>query len=194
MKHNEPIMLDRATATVRTTRIKICCCRRACGWLAENHLAYFVSDVIDQLDLPAMDEVYGREKRGQPPYDRRMMTKLLVYGYCVGVFSSRRIILLRSGVSQGSGTGVAASFSACAASVCASRSLICEQRSFSFFFIRSAHRLVRGGIGFDLRAVQRHPAHFQRTRFQRDLQNLLEESLQRLQMDLAKSDMVRMFG
>src|ERR1700758_3092021 len=60
-------------------------------WLPENHLAYFVSDVIDNLDLSAMDEVYGSEKRGQPPYDPRMMTKLLVYGYCVGVFSSRRI-------------------------------------------------------------------------------------------------------
>jgi transposase len=60
-------------------------------WLPENHLAYFVSDVIDQLDLSAMDEVYGNERRGQPPYDPRMMTKLLVYGYCVGVFSSRRI-------------------------------------------------------------------------------------------------------
>ena len=60
-------------------------------WLPEDHLAYFVSDVVDQLDLSAMDEVYGNEKRGQPPYDPCMMTKLLVYGYCVGVFSSRRI-------------------------------------------------------------------------------------------------------
>jgi transposase len=60
-------------------------------WLPENHLAYFVSDVIDNVDLSAMDEVYGDERRGQPPYDPRMMTKLLVYGYCVGVFSSRRI-------------------------------------------------------------------------------------------------------
>jgi transposase len=60
-------------------------------WLPENHLAYFVSDVVDQLNLSAMDEVYGSEKRGQPPYDPRMMTKLLVYAYCVGVFSSRRI-------------------------------------------------------------------------------------------------------
>jgi hypothetical protein len=68
------------------------CCRRACGkWLPENHLAYVVSDVIDQFDLSAMGEVYGSEKRGQPPYDPRMMTRLLVYGYCVGVFSSRRI-------------------------------------------------------------------------------------------------------
>ena len=60
-------------------------------WLPEKHLAYFVSDVVDHLDLSAMDAVYGEEKRGQPPYDPRMMTKLLVYGYCVGVFSSRRI-------------------------------------------------------------------------------------------------------
>jgi transposase len=62
-------------------------------WLPENHLIYFVSDVIDSVDLSAMDAVYGEEQRGQPPYDPRMMTKLLVYGYCVGVFSSRRIEL-----------------------------------------------------------------------------------------------------
>ena len=60
-------------------------------WLDDDHLVYFVSDVIDQLDLSAMDEVYGAEKRGQPPYDPQMMTKVLVYAYCVGVFSSRRI-------------------------------------------------------------------------------------------------------
>ena len=60
-------------------------------WLPENHLAYFVSDVVDNLDLSAIEKVYGAEKRGQPPYDPRMMTKLLVYAYCVGVFSSRRI-------------------------------------------------------------------------------------------------------
>ena len=60
-------------------------------WLPENHLAYFVSDVVDNLDLSAMEAVYGDEKRGQPPYDPRMMTKVLVYGYCIGVFSSRRI-------------------------------------------------------------------------------------------------------
>src|ERR1700723_4010935 len=60
-------------------------------WLPEKHLAYFVSDVVDNLDLSAMDAVYGNEKPGQPPYDPLMMTKVLVYGYCVGVFSSRRI-------------------------------------------------------------------------------------------------------
>jgi transposase len=60
-------------------------------WLAEDHLVYFVSDVVDQLDLSAIHAVYEEEKRGQPPYDPRLMTKLLVYGYCTGVFSSRRI-------------------------------------------------------------------------------------------------------
>src|SRR5450756_243461 len=60
-------------------------------WLPEGHLAYFVSDMVDPLDLPPMDAEYGEELRGQPPYDPRMMTKLLVYGYCVGVYSSRKI-------------------------------------------------------------------------------------------------------
>ena len=60
-------------------------------WLPEKHLAYFVSDVVDNLDLSAMEAVYGNEKRGQPPYDPWMMTKVLVYAYCMGVFSSRRI-------------------------------------------------------------------------------------------------------
>src|ERR1700691_3228321 len=60
-------------------------------WLPENHLVHFVSEVVDLLDLSAMHAVYEKEKRGQPPYDPRLMTKLLVYGYCTGVFSSRRI-------------------------------------------------------------------------------------------------------
>jgi transposase len=60
-------------------------------WLPEDHLAYFVSDVVDELDLSAVESVYEKEERGQPPYHPRMMTKVLLYGYCVGVFSSRRI-------------------------------------------------------------------------------------------------------
>src|SRR6266446_5453801 len=60
-------------------------------WLPENHLVYCVSDVVDQLDLSEIERVYEEEDRGQPPYHPRMMTKILVYGYCVGVFSSRRI-------------------------------------------------------------------------------------------------------
>ena len=54
-------------------------------------MAYFGADVVDQLDLSAIECVYEGEDRGQPPYHPRMMTKILVYGYCVWVFSSRRI-------------------------------------------------------------------------------------------------------
>ena len=48
-------------------------------WLPENHLVYFVSDVVDQLDLSKIHAHYGDEGRGQPPYDPQLMTKLLVY-------------------------------------------------------------------------------------------------------------------
>lgn len=60
-------------------------------WLPENHLVYFVSDVVDQMDLSDIESYYEKEDRGQPPYHPRMMTKILVYAYCVGVFSSRKI-------------------------------------------------------------------------------------------------------
>ena len=60
-------------------------------WLPDDHLAYFVSDVVDQLDLSAIESAYEEEDRGQPPYHPGMMTKILLYGYCVGVFSSRKI-------------------------------------------------------------------------------------------------------
>src|ERR1700757_3948930 len=60
-------------------------------WLPDDHLVYLVSDVVDQLNLSAIESVYEEDDRGQPPYHPRMMTKILLYGYCVGVFSSRRI-------------------------------------------------------------------------------------------------------
>jgi transposase len=60
-------------------------------WLPEDHLAYFVSDLVDQLDLSAITSGYEDEERGYPPYHPVMMTKILVYAYCVGVFSSRKI-------------------------------------------------------------------------------------------------------
>ena len=60
-------------------------------WLPENHLAFFVSDLVDHLDLSAITATYEDEERGYPPYHPVMLTKVLVYAYCVGVFSSRRI-------------------------------------------------------------------------------------------------------
>ncbi len=59
-------------------------------WLPENHLARFVSDIVDSLDLSAIEDTY-EEERGYPPYHPRMMVKMLVYGLCTGVYSSRRL-------------------------------------------------------------------------------------------------------
>ena len=60
-------------------------------WLPPDHLAYFISDVVDQLDLSDITARYEQERRGGPPYHPRMMVKVLLYGYCTGVASSRRI-------------------------------------------------------------------------------------------------------
>jgi transposase len=59
-------------------------------WLDPDHLVYFVSDLVDTLDLSAIFEAYG-EERGYPPYHPVMMTKLLLYGYACGVRSSRKL-------------------------------------------------------------------------------------------------------
>ncbi len=60
-------------------------------WLPSDHLAYFISDVVDQLDLSAITNRYRQERCGGPPYYPRMMVKVVLYGYCIGVASSRRI-------------------------------------------------------------------------------------------------------
>jgi len=60
-------------------------------WLPEGHLAYFIMDVVSDLDLSAIHNAYSRSRAGQPPYDPRMMTSLILYGYCIGTPSSRKI-------------------------------------------------------------------------------------------------------
>lgn len=60
-------------------------------WLPADHLAYFISDVVDHLDLSAIMSRYEGEERGYPPYNPRMLVKVLVYAYCTGVPSSRKI-------------------------------------------------------------------------------------------------------
>jgi transposase len=60
-------------------------------WLPEGHLALFISDVVDELDLSAILQAYEREGRGQPPYHPALMVKLLLYAYCMGKPSSRKI-------------------------------------------------------------------------------------------------------
>jgi transposase len=60
-------------------------------WLPEDHLAYFISDAVDAMDLSGFDEKYGDEGPGNQAFDPRMMTKILIYGYATGVFSSRKV-------------------------------------------------------------------------------------------------------
>ena len=57
-----------------------------------DHIAHFIRDTVrEQLDLSGILAAYEREERGYPPYHPVMMTALLLYAYCQGVYSSRRI-------------------------------------------------------------------------------------------------------
>ena len=61
-------------------------------WLRPDHLALYVSDVVEALDLSGILKVYEEgDGRGRPPYHPVLMVKLLIYGYCIGKMSSRKI-------------------------------------------------------------------------------------------------------
>lgn len=59
------------------------------NWLPEGHLARFVVEIVEQLDLSSLKESYTG--RGSQPHNPAMLVALLFYGYAVGVFSSRKI-------------------------------------------------------------------------------------------------------
>ena len=59
--------------------------------LPEDDLVFFLLDVVPTLDLAPIHARYQDETRGAPPFDPAMMTCLLLYSSCVGVFSSRKI-------------------------------------------------------------------------------------------------------
>src|SRR5256712_10236732 len=61
--------------------------------LPEGDLVFFLLDSVPQLDLRRFYPPYERESRGAPPFEPAMMVCLLLYSYCVGVFSSRKIAL-----------------------------------------------------------------------------------------------------
>ena len=61
-------------------------------WLPENDLVYFILDTVNELDISAITEKYEQDKRGFPPFHPRMMATLLLYSYCRGIFSSRKIM------------------------------------------------------------------------------------------------------
>jgi transposase len=63
------------------------------GKLPEGDLVFFLLDSVPQLDLRRFYAPYERETRGAPPFDPALMVCLLLYAYCVGVFSSRKIAL-----------------------------------------------------------------------------------------------------
>ena len=60
-------------------------------WLPEDDLGYFIMNVVCDLDLSAIYDVYDGSLGGQPPYDPRMMVSLVLHAYCVRIPSSRKI-------------------------------------------------------------------------------------------------------
>jgi len=61
-------------------------------WLPEGHLAYFISEVVDEMDLSGLcDALDEGDARGNEPFHPAMMLKVLIYGYATGTFSSRRL-------------------------------------------------------------------------------------------------------
>lgn len=60
-------------------------------WLPEGHLAYFINDTVDTLDLTAFHARYAGGGARNQPFNPAMMVKVLVYGYATGVFSSRKL-------------------------------------------------------------------------------------------------------
>lgn len=60
-------------------------------WLPQDHLVYFIRDVVGQMDFSAIYESYDGSQGGYPAYHPEMMVALLIYAYCVGIPSSRKI-------------------------------------------------------------------------------------------------------
>ena len=60
-------------------------------WLPDNHLAWFVREAVEQLDLDSWLDRYRECGKGKVPYDPRMLLRVLVYAYATDTFSSRRI-------------------------------------------------------------------------------------------------------
>jgi transposase len=60
-------------------------------WLHEGHLAYFINDTVDSLNLQAFHARYASGGARNQPFHPAMMVKVLIYGYATGVFSSRKL-------------------------------------------------------------------------------------------------------
>src|ERR687887_485258 len=60
-------------------------------WLPDGHLAWFILDVVDQLDLAPFYRAHCDDGHGHPAYDPKTLLGVLLYAYCIGVRSSRQI-------------------------------------------------------------------------------------------------------
>ena len=60
-------------------------------WLPQDHLAWYIHDAVESLDTDGLLDRYRACGKGELPYDPRMMLRVLIYAYCTGVFSSRKI-------------------------------------------------------------------------------------------------------
>src|SRR5699024_10642412 len=74
-------LVDRATASLLPPPVD--------EWLPDDHLARFVVEITDQLDIPAIERQYAGS--GSDAYHPRMLLALLFYSYATGTFSSRKI-------------------------------------------------------------------------------------------------------
>jgi transposase len=85
--------MDDRRKNYRAWDAQACCQERVSprDVLPEDDLVFFLLDSMPQMDLSAFHQYYAGELRGQPPFDVTMMVTLLVYAYCMGVRSSRKI-------------------------------------------------------------------------------------------------------
>jgi transposase len=60
-------------------------------WLPDDHLAWFVVDVVERLDTSALHRLHPNDGAGRPAYDPEALLALLIYGYCTGLRSSRKL-------------------------------------------------------------------------------------------------------
>lgn len=60
-------------------------------WLPADHMVFFLRDVLATIDLSPITSVYEREERGSPPYHPTVMVGIVLYGYCHGITSSRKL-------------------------------------------------------------------------------------------------------
>ena len=60
-------------------------------WLSEGHLAWFIVDAVEEMDLSEFYAAYRNDGWGAAAYDPKVMVGVLLYAYCLGLRSSRRI-------------------------------------------------------------------------------------------------------